>query len=47
MTTHAWRFPHVNGRPVHVRMRAWPTNEGGYLVIATDLMVGGGPVNTT
>ncbi|MCC0093313.1 hypothetical protein K7B10_00540 [Streptomyces flavotricini] len=47
MTNHARRFHHVNGRPVHVRMRAWPTNEGGCLVIATDLMVGGGPVNTT
>ncbi|MEU9418378.1 hypothetical protein [Streptomyces sp. NPDC048272] len=26
-------------------MRAWPTAEGGYLVIATDFMLGGGLVN--
>lgn len=26
-------------------MRAWPTMEGGYLVIATDFMLGGGLVN--
>ncbi|MEF2529427.1 MULTISPECIES: hypothetical protein [Streptomyces] len=42
---HAWNFPNVHGRPVHVRMRAWPTKEGGYLVIATDLMLAGGLVN--
>ncbi|MFB6807642.1 hypothetical protein [Streptomyces sp. NPDC056387] len=42
---HAWHFPNAHRSRLHVRMRAWPTTEGGYLVIATDFMLSGGLVN--
>ncbi|MCX4826711.1 hypothetical protein OG883_44525 [Streptomyces sp. NBC_01142] len=42
---HAWHFPDINGNRVHVRLRVWPTNEGGHLVIATDLGLGTGLIN--
>ncbi|WP_411098809.1 hypothetical protein [Streptomyces sp. x-45] len=40
---HAWPFTQtIGGRRTHVRLRAWPTIDGGHLVIATDLLLGGG-----
>lgn len=42
---HAWHFPGINGHRTHVRLRVWPTNDGGHLVIATDLELGAGLIN--
>ncbi|MFF1715765.1 hypothetical protein [Streptomyces sp. NPDC058268] len=42
---HAWHFPDINGYRTHVRLRVWPTNDGGHLVIATDLELGAGLIN--
>ncbi|MEV8334290.1 hypothetical protein [Streptomyces niveus] len=42
---HAWAFPDVNGYRIHVRLRVWPTTDGGHLVVATDLELGAGLIN--
>ncbi|GAB2891517.1 hypothetical protein [Streptomyces mayteni] len=42
---HAWHFPDISGHRVHVRLRVWPTKEGGHLVVATDLGLGAGLIN--
>lgn len=42
---HAWSFPDISGNRVHVRLRVWPTKDGGHLVIATDLELGAGLIN--
>ncbi|MGW0664602.1 hypothetical protein [Streptodolium elevatio] len=42
---HAWAFRDVSGTRTHVRMRAWPTEDGGHLVVATELQMGGGLIN--
>ncbi len=42
---HLWYFPTSTGHRTRVRMRAWPTDDGGHLVIATDFMLGGGLIN--
>ncbi|MCP3822090.1 hypothetical protein NLX86_29585 [Streptomyces sp. A3M-1-3] len=42
---HAWHFPDINGHRTHVRLRVWPTKEGGHLVVATDLELGAGLIN--
>jgi len=42
---HAWPFAIISSGRSHVRLRAWPTKDGGTLAIATDLMLGAGLVN--
>ncbi|MFI9723944.1 hypothetical protein ACIHFE_30575 [Streptomyces sp. NPDC052396] len=42
---HLWSFPDINGYRIHVRLRVWPTKEGGHLVVATDLQLGAGLIN--
>lgn len=42
---HAWHFPDINGHRTHVRLRVWPTKDGGHLVVATDLELGAGLIN--
>lgn len=42
---HAWYFPDINGHRTHVRLRVWSTNDGGHLVIATDMELGAGLIN--
>ncbi|WP_406515398.1 hypothetical protein OH809_19570 [Streptomyces sp. NBC_00873] len=42
---HAGHFPDINGHRTHVRLRVWPTKDGGHLVIATDLQLGAGLIN--
>ncbi|MFI5753187.1 hypothetical protein ACIBBE_47010 [Streptomyces sp. NPDC051644] len=42
---HAWHFPDINGYRTHVRLRVWPTKDGGHLVVATDLELGSGLIN--
>ncbi|WP_331727308.1 hypothetical protein OG871_40005 (plasmid) [Kitasatospora sp. NBC_00374] len=43
---HAWYFPNINGYRTHVRLRVWPTKDGSFLVVATDLMLGAGLINS-
>ncbi|MDX3224488.1 hypothetical protein [Streptomyces sp. ME19-01-6] len=42
---HAWHFPDIGGHRTHVRLRVWPTKDGGHLAIATDLELGAGLIN--
>ncbi|MEU8138201.1 hypothetical protein [Streptodolium elevatio] len=42
---HAWSFRDVGGTRTHVRLRVWPTKDGGHLVVATELQMGAGLIN--
>lgn len=42
---HVWPFINTARHLTHLRLRAWPTQAGGHLVIGTDYMLGGGLVN--
>jgi hypothetical protein len=41
---HAWHFPDIKDHRTHVRLRVWPTKDGGHLMLATDLQLGAGLV---
>lgn len=43
---HAWHFRSISGYRTHVRLRVWPTSDGGHLVVATDLDLGAGLINS-